>query len=86
MAKGSSKGTLSMDEFLSQSGQTRVKEVSFEQGLSLMEELVQKVESGELPLEEAIRAYERGAELLKHLRSLLSGAEEKLRILQKPGE
>ena len=86
MAKDNSKAILSLEDFLSEGGEKRIKGISFEQGLHLMEQLVQSVESGALPLEDAIRSYERGAELLKHLRALLSGAEEKLKILQKPSE
>ena len=59
---------------------------SFEQGVKLLEELVSKVESGSLALDKAILAYERGALLVEHLRGLLSGAEEKLKVLQRPSE
>ena len=61
-------------------------EVSFEDGLKLLDELVQKVESGSLPLETSIRSYEKGAHLIERLRVLLSGAEEKLQLLQKPAK
>lgn len=57
-------------------------ELSFENGLKLMEELVTKVESGGLALDKAMLSYERGVELVAHLRGLLSGAEEKLKLLQ----
>lgn len=59
-----------------------IEELSFESGLSLLEELVKRVEGGELPLEQSILAYERGVQLLSHLRELISGAEEKLETLQ----
>ena len=57
--------------------------ISFEEGLKLLDELVQKVESGALPLETAIHSYEKGAQLIERLRALLSGAEEKLELLSK---
>ena len=60
--------------------------VSFEEGLKLLDELVQKVESGALPLETAIRSYEKGAALIDRLRQLLSGAEAKLQLLQKSAQ
>lgn len=60
-----------------------VDELSFEEGLHLLEELVEKVESGSLELDKAVTSYERGALVVKRLRGLLSGAEEKLRTLQK---
>lgn len=64
----------------------RVRELQFEEGLALLEELVGKVESGSFPLESALQAYERGVTVISHLRSKLSGAEEKLKKLQRNSE
>jgi exodeoxyribonuclease VII small subunit len=60
--------------------------LAFEKGLKLLEELVQGVESGALPLEKSIRAYERGAMLMNYLKGQLEGAEQKLKVLQQPGK
>ena len=60
-----------------------LKEVSFENGLKLLEELVARVESGSLGLDKAVSSYERGVALVEHLKQHLNGAEEKLRTLQK---
>ena len=60
-----------------------LKEVGFEQGLKLLEELVTKVETGALPLDKAVLSYEKGVGLIQKLRGLLSGAEEKLRELKR---
>ena len=59
----------------------QVAKLSFEEALTLLEGVVAAVESGSLPLDQAIGSYERGTQLVQHLRALLSGAEEKLRIL-----
>lgn len=75
---------ISLKELLEDKGDEPLAELSFEQGLKLLEELVAGVESGSLPLDKAILSYERGVALIARLRSLLSGAEQKLRILQKP--
>ena len=61
----------------------KIKDLSFENGLQLLEELVEKVESGGLPLDKAILSYERGVVLIEKLRSQLTKAEEKLQVLQK---
>lgn len=60
-----------------------VAELSFEAGIKLLEDLVLKVESGALPLEKAVSSYEVGSQIIERLKSLLSGAEEKLKVLQK---
>jgi|GEM_PF-1429805 len=74
----------SLKEFLEEEGEKSLSGISFEEGLKLLEELVAGVESGSLPLDKAILSYEKGVALIAHLRALLSGAEQKLRVLQKP--
>ncbi|MFM1847348.1 MAG: hypothetical protein RL417_822 [Pseudomonadota bacterium] len=74
---------IGFDELLDEKGQTKLKDLSFEEGLKLLEELVTKVESGSLPLDRSVLAYERGVALMDHLRGLLSAAEKKLEMLQR---
>lgn len=62
--------------------QEQISAATFEEGIKLLEEVVGAVELGALPLEKAIGAYEKGSLLVNHLRKLLSGAEEKLKVLQ----
>lgn len=74
---------LTLKQFLSEDNlEERLKEVTFENGLALLEELVDQVEGGELALEEAVASYERGVQLVTHIRGLLSGVEEKLEVLK----
>lgn len=77
-------GGLTLKELLQDGSEAQVKDLSFESGIKLLEELVAKVESGTLPLEQSMLSYERGVSLMNHLRSILTGAEQKLKILQKP--
>ena len=39
---------------------------SFEEAMAELEQLVAKMESGELPLEASVAAYQRGSELVKY--------------------
>ena len=55
---------------------------NFETALAELEQIVQKMESGNLTLEESISAYQRGSELLKHCQQQLSDAERKIQILE----
>ncbi len=59
--------------------------VSFEAALAELENIVRAMEAGQLPLEESLAAYERGAALLKHCQEALGAAEQKLRILEDGG-
>lgn len=57
-----------------------VADLSFEQAMQELEVLVRRLEEGRLPLEEAIRAYERGTLLKNHCEAKLQAA--KLRVDQ----
>jgi len=58
-----------------------VKSLTFEQALAGLTELVEKLESGELPLEESVAAFEQGVELSRRCESLLDQADQRLQIL-----
>ncbi len=55
---------------------------SFEAALDELERIVRDMESQQLPLEESLAAYERGAALLKYCQEALGAAEKKLQILE----
>ncbi len=55
--------------------------LKFEAALAELEALVASMETGQLPLEESLNAYRRGAELLQHCQRQLADAEEKVRVL-----
>lgn len=54
----------------------------FETALSQLEMLVAQMESGNLPLEQSLAAYERGVELSRVCQRLLDAADEQVKVLQ----
>ena len=56
----------------------------FEQSLQSLEDLVARMESGEMTLEESLAAYERGVGLYRHCQSALEQAELRVRLLSDP--
>lgn len=60
--------------------QTRpeVKDLSFEEALAELEQIVRGLESGQQKLEDAINAYERGAALRRHCEAKLAEAEARV--------
>jgi len=54
------------------------KELTFEQRLARLEEIVAKLESGNVGLDESLRLYAEGADLLKACRKTLGEAEKKI--------
>jgi exodeoxyribonuclease VII small subunit len=55
---------------------------SFEAALAELEAIVVRMESGELPLEEALAGYRRGAQLLQFCQSALKDAQQQVQILE----
>ncbi|MDR2598280.1 MAG: exodeoxyribonuclease VII small subunit [Holosporales bacterium] len=56
-------------------------EMTFEQAISELEEIIRKLEDGRIPLEEAVKAFERGSELKKFCEAKLKEAQLKIEIL-----
>ena len=57
---------------------TEISAMSFEEAMAELEQIVQRLEQGRTPLEEAIAAYERGAALKRHCEDKLRLAQEKV--------
>ena len=53
-------------------------ELTYEAAVEALESLIDQIESGDIGLEQSIRRYERGAALLKHCRSILDQAEQRI--------
>jgi exodeoxyribonuclease VII small subunit len=59
------------------------KELDFEQALGELEQLVERLERGDLPLDEALKTFERGVALTRHCQSSLKAAQQKVEILMR---
>jgi len=55
---------------------------SFEAAVSELETIVQEMESGKLPLEDALARYQRGISLLRYCQGTLADAEQRIKILE----
>ena len=49
--------------------------------MQALEKIVEQMEQGELPLQEALEKFERGVKLAKHSQQTLEAAQQKVRIL-----
>jgi exodeoxyribonuclease VII small subunit len=59
------------------------EEIKFEEALTKLEEIVEKLEDGDLPLDESLSAFEEGIRLSRICAKLLNEAERKVEILTK---
>ena len=58
-------------------------EKSFEKSLADLEQIVGKLENGDLPLEESLELFEKGIKLSRECRTRLANAERRIEILMK---
>ena len=66
---------------MAKSEQSDINELSFEEALSRLTKLVEKLETDQLQLEESVGAFEEGVKLSRRCESLLNSAEKRLQVL-----
>ncbi len=54
---------------------------NYEAALEELEQLVSRLESGDMPLEQLLSGYQRGAELLQYCRDKLQAVENQVNVL-----
>ena len=59
------------------------KTINLEKALTDLEEIVEELESGDLPLEKAMKKFEEGIKLTRNCQAALKEAEQKVEILLK---
>ena len=64
---------------------TSASPLSFERALGELERIVAAMEAGQMPLQEALDAYQRGVALLRQCQDTLTAAEQQIRILDANG-
>jgi len=58
----------------------------FEKSLGELEEIVSKLEAGDLPLEQSLALFESGIKLSRECRERLANAERRIEILTRDGD
>ena len=57
------------------------KQAGFEDTLAELEALVARMEAGSLPLDEALRSFERGVQLTRECQAALQAAQQRVQML-----
>ena len=60
--------------------------LSFEDAIKELAQIVDKIESGQVPLQTSIEQYEKGMALVKHCRGILQAAEKKIEKVSQQGQ
>lgn len=61
-----------------QSNKSGLDKLSFEQSIETLTEIVDQIETGQVPLAESLQQYEKGMGLIKHCREILLDAEKRI--------
>lgn len=64
---------------------SNAQSLDFETAMTELERLVQRMESGELSLENSLREFERGVQLTRICQGVLQAAEQRVKVLDKQG-
>lgn len=59
---------------------------TYEAAVQELEALVARLESGQMPLDELLGAYQRASALLAHCRSRLEAVEQQIRVVEESGQ
>ena len=60
-----------------------ITKLTFEQAIGQLKEIVNKIEQGEIPLQDSLEQYEKGMALIKHCRDILQKAEKRIERISK---
>ena len=63
-----------------------IGELSFEEAITGLTDIVGKIEQGQIPLQDSLEQYEKGMALIKHCRTVLQNAEERIEKITKEEE
>jgi len=55
-----------------------ITQLTFEQAIKELGAIVQKIEQGQIPLQDSLGQYERGMALIKHCRGILEKAQKRI--------
>jgi len=63
-----------------------IGELNFEEAITGLTDIVGKIEQGQIPLQDSLEQYEKGMALIKHCRTILQKAEQRIEKITKEEE
>jgi len=60
-----------------------IEKMNFEQAIQQLKGIVDRIEQGEIPLQDSLEQYEKGMALIKHCRDILQKAEKRIERISK---
>lgn len=75
-----------VEEMTDENQKKDIKELSFEEAIAGLADIVDRIEQGRIPLQESLDQYEKGMALIKHCRTILQQAEQRIEKITKEQE
>lgn len=63
-----------------------ISKLSFEESIKRLKETVDKIEQGDIALQDSLEEYEQGMALIQHCRGILEKAEKRIEKISQGGE
>jgi len=60
-----------------------IKKLNFEESIKQLKEIVERIEQGQIPLQDSLEQYEEGMALINHCRGILQKAEKRIEKISK---
>jgi exodeoxyribonuclease VII small subunit len=67
---------------ISSGEETDLSAISFEAAMEQLEGIVGALENGELPIADALAAYQRGAQLMRHAQAILNHVQTEIEVVE----
>ncbi len=77
---------MKVEEMANQKKKNDLSKLSFEEAITMLTDIVSKIEQGQIPLQDSIDQYEKGMALIKHCRGILEKAEKRIEKIIKEEE
>jgi exodeoxyribonuclease VII small subunit len=60
-----------------------IEKMTFEQAIQQLKGIVDRIEQGQIPLQDSLEQYEKGMALIRHCRDILQKAEQRIERISK---
>lgn len=79
------KASVEVENMTDKNQEKDVAQLSFEEAITGLTDIVDKIEQGRIPLQDSLDQYERGMVLIKHCRTILQAAEQRIEKITQEG-
>jgi len=79
------KASVEVENMTDKNQEKDVAQLSFEEAITGLTDIVDKIEQGQIPLQDSLDQYEKGMTLIKHCRTILQAAEQRIEKITQEG-